>query len=98
MLFHITHTHEPTECLFGEPAALEATFGAVNQAMADAGATVIGSWVYAPAHTFYWVVEADSAETLNRGLVPVLDRGHGEIRPIADVAETIAMATRLGES
>ena len=94
MLFHITHTHEPPQCLFGDPPALTATFGAVNAAMERAGATVIGSWVNAAAHTFYWIVDADSAGALTRGLAPVVQRGHSEIRPIADLAETIAMLSQ----
>lgn len=94
MLFHITHTHEPPQCLFEDPAALAATFGTVDEEMQRAGATVVGSWVNAPAHTFYWVVDADSAATLTRGLAPIATRGHADIRPIADLAETIAMLSR----
>lgn len=91
MLFHITHTHEPAQCLFEDPPQLAATFGAVDEAMAKAGATVVGSWVNAAAHTFYWIVDAPDAATLTRGLSPIVARGSADIRPIADLAETIAM-------
>lgn len=91
MLFLITHTHDPDQCLFGDPSALAGTFGTVDEAMVKAGATVIGSWVNAPAHTFYWIVDADSAATITKGLSPIVTRGRADIRPIADLAETISM-------
>jgi hypothetical protein len=91
VLFHITHTHDPDQCLFGDPAALAGTFGTVDDAMDTAGATVIGSWVNAPAHTFYWIVDADSAAAITKGLAPIVTRGRCDIRPIAGLAETIAM-------
>jgi hypothetical protein len=91
MLFHITHTHDPAQCLFEDPPALAATFGTIDDAMTRAGASVVGSWVNAAAHTFYWIVEADSAATITKGLSPIVSRGRADIRPIADLAETIAM-------
>lgn len=91
MLFHITHTHDPNECLFEDPTKLGETFGEVDASMARAGATVVGSWVNAPAHTFYWVVDADSAAAITHGLAPIIPRGHADIRPIANLQETVAM-------
>jgi hypothetical protein len=91
MLFHVTHTHDPSQCLFEDPPRLAATFGTVDAAMTDAGATVVGSWVNAAAHTFYWIVDAPDAATLTKGLSPIVTRGTADIRPIADLAETIAM-------
>ena len=89
MLFHIAHTHDPSACLFGDPKRLAGTFGKVDEAMATAGATVIGSWVNPAAHTFYWVVEADAASTLTRGLAPVVELGRADINPVADLAQTL---------
>jgi hypothetical protein len=91
MLFHITHTHGPAQCLFGDPAALAATFGTVDAAMEKAGAAVVGSWVNAAAHTFYWIVDAPDAATITKGLTPIVTRGSADIHPIAGLAETIAM-------
>jgi hypothetical protein len=91
VLFHITHTHDPSQCLFEDPTKLSETFGAVDGAMAKAGASVVGSWVNAAAHTFYWVVDADEAGQITRGLAPIVTRGHADIRVVTDLQETIAM-------
>lgn len=91
MLFHITHTHDPSQCLFADPSALADTFGIVDAEMEKAGAIVVGSWVNAAAHTFYWIVDAPDAATIMLGLSPIVTRGSADIRPIADLAETIAM-------
>ena len=90
VLFHITHTHAPERCLYRDPKTLAATFGTVDQAMEAAGATVIGSWVDAASHTFFWVVDAERAEQVNAGLDPIVDRGHATTRPITDLTATIA--------
>lgn len=91
VLFHITHTHQPQQCLFEDPESLAATFGTVDAAMAKAGATVVGSWVNAAAHTFYWVVDAQEAGQITRGLAPIVTRGHADIRVVTDLQATIAM-------
>ena len=96
MLFHITHTHASERCLYRDPAALAATFGRVDEAMTAAGATVLGSWVDAAAHTFFFVVDADATAQITAGLDPVIDLGHAAIRPIADVAATIASLQKRG--
>lgn len=96
MLFHITHTHAPERCLYRDPATLAATFGSVDAAMEAAGARVVGSWVDAAAHTFFWVVAADQAEQVNAGLDPIVDRGHATTRPITDLAATIQARQQAG--
>jgi hypothetical protein len=91
VLFHITHTHDPSQCLFGDPPKLADTFGMVDTEMDKAGATVVGSWVNVAAHTFYWIVDAPDAATITRGLSPIVTLGSADIRPVAELAETIAM-------
>jgi hypothetical protein len=89
VLFHITHTHAPERCLYRDPATLAATFGSVDAAMEASGARVLGSWVDAASHTFFWVIEADQAEQVNAGLDPIVDRGHATTRPVTDLGETV---------
>ena len=90
MLFHITHTHKPEGCLYRDPDTLAATFGTVGDSMQKAGVDVVGFWVDATAHTFFWVVDSPSAEALTAGLDPIVERGHAAIRPITDANATIA--------
>lgn len=89
MLFHVTHTHEPAQCLYRDPERLAATFGAVPAAMEAAGARMVGSWVNGAAHAFYYVVDVDSHEQLLAGLDPIVDRGHADIRPLTDLMATV---------
>lgn len=96
MLFHITHTHTPEACLYREPETLASTFGRIEESMIAAGAKVIGLWVDVAAHTFFFVIDADSAAQITAGLDPVVDRGDSAIRPIAEVAATIQSLQKKG--
>src|SRR4029078_4167955 len=64
MLFHITQTHAPADCPYGKGGS-----GTLYDRQAD-GVTVLGFWLAFPQHTTYFVVEADSTESLQAFLRP----------------------------
>jgi hypothetical protein len=84
MLFHITHVHSPESCPAHDPERARSTFGKILTGAEQIGVKLIGAWVDAPAHTGYFVVEADTAEKLSDLLYPALTIGHAEVRPVED--------------
>ncbi len=84
MLFHITHTHTAESCPYHQPQTVRGTYGAVLASMEDAGLNVVGAWVDAAAHTFFFVVESDSADAIQAGLAPIIDQGVAVTRPVTD--------------
>ena len=89
MLFHITATHEPTNCSAHKPER-QAAFAQVMQTAADQGVTLKGVYADAPGHTIYILAETDSALAMAKLLDPVLEYGHYQIRPVADARALMA--------
>jgi hypothetical protein len=48
------------------------------------GVKVIGQYADAPAHTVYFIIEADSVKKIADFFEPALKIGHAEIRPVED--------------
>lgn len=84
MLFHVTHTHTGESCPAHNPELIRTTFGKMLSSAEKIGVNVIGRYVDAPAHTVYFILEADSVEKLADFFEPALNIGHAEIRPVED--------------
>ena len=89
MLFHITHVHNWDNCPAHNPEKAKATFGKVLANREESGTKVIGAYVDPPAHTFYFIVEADNAKQLELLLDPVFELGSAQIHPISDALEVL---------
>ena len=53
-------------------------------------------YVDAPAHTAYFILDADSAEKMGKFLFPILMIGTAEITPVTDLVEEVKR--KLGEA
>ena len=84
MLFHITHTHSPEMCPRHDTTKTRNTWGKTFYKAENSGIKLLASYVDAPAHTVYFIVEADSAENITKFLDPVLTMGSAQIRPVTD--------------
>lgn len=93
MLLHVTHTHTWEACPYHDAERAKATFGAALAGIAEAGATLVGAWVDAPAHKMFLVIEADSVLQVETALGPVIDIGCAETRPVSDAAELLKRRT-----
>ncbi len=96
MLFHVTHTHTWESCPYNNPEKVRTTFGAVLSGVGDTGAELIGAWVDAPAHKFFLVIAAETADQVEAAMAPIIDIGCAETRPVSDAAEVLKR--RMGES
>ena len=95
MLFHITHIHTPETCPYHNPEKARETFGKVFSNSEQLGVKLHGAWVDAPAHTFYMVVETDSAQKIEELLSPAFEIGHAETRVVSDARDILKR--RIGD-
>lgn len=95
MLFHIKHVHTEMTCPYEKPEVVAETFARVLPGFAEAGAKVIGSYTDPPAHTMYFVVDADSWDQIRAGLEPIIPIGTADIRPVTEFGPLVA--ERAGE-
>jgi hypothetical protein len=57
---------------------------------------VVEGYLDAPAHHFYFVVEADAAEKIISFAIPLLNIGKTIVHPVMKWSEAAAMTRRLG--
>ena len=86
MIFHATHRHTHETCSAHKPENL-ALFAKAVATANDIGVKIIGSYTDAPGHTFYLIIEADTALQIAQFFDPILDLGDTEVRPVADAME-----------
>ena len=89
MLFHITHVHTPETCPYHDKEKARDTFGKMMSNIQQLGVKLVGAWVDSPAHTVYFVIEADSVQKIEELLAPGLKIGHAETRPVSDAAAVL---------
>ncbi len=93
MLFHITHVHTPEACPYHNPEKARATFGKMLGSAEQLGVKLVGTWVDAPAHTAYIVVETDSAQKIEELLGPAYEIAHAETRVVQDGRSLLQRST-----
>jgi hypothetical protein len=78
MLFHITQTHAPQDCPYGQGG---------SRSLFDYESTDVeikGYWVAFPQHTVYLIVETDDIAKLHAFLKPGAKVTSAEITPVSD--------------
>ncbi len=61
--------------------------------MNEAGVTLVGAWVDAPAHKAFLVIDADGADQIEAALAPIIDIGCVETRPVSDATDVLKRIT-----
>lgn len=92
MLFHVRHIHTFESCPARHgPEMVSKTFGTIGRPehAKETGVKVLGMYLNAPAHTAYFVLDADSAEKVGKFLLPILVIGTAEITPVTDLVEEV---------
>ncbi len=91
MLFLVKHIHTFESCPAGDPELVQKTFATVvtDEHTKKVGVKLLSSYADAPAHTTFFIVDADSAEKVGAFLLPILKLGSAEIRPVTDLIEEV---------
>lgn len=88
MLFHLKHVHTPEKCPAHNPEALKALAAHIMSAD-EKGVHLHSLHVASWEHTWYGVIEAETAEAVERFMDPWLELGRGKITPVTDVRAAI---------
>ena len=92
MLFHVTHRHNWETCPLNsdDPAGQVEGMKAVVEG--NDQITVHGSWMDAPAHKGYMIIEADNAAAIMTLGMPLVALGEMEVVPVSEFGEISAAA------
>jgi hypothetical protein len=94
VLVHMTHVHKAEACPVHKPEYLKMLGNALKSAE-EKGVHIHSLYVAPWEHTFYGVFEADSAESLEQFLDPLLELGTARITPVEE-ASLAAFQRRMG--
>ena len=92
MLFHVTHRHNWETCPLNsdDPAGQVEGMKAVVEG--NDQVTVHGSWMDAPAHKGYMIIEADNAAAIMTLGMPLVALGEMGVVPVSEFGEISAAA------
>ena len=88
MLFHMSHSHTPENCPAHDAARLK-TLAEVMKSARERGVNVRSLHLAPWEHTFYGILEAESAEDIERWLDPILGLGMAKLTPVTDAMSSI---------
>ena len=89
MLFVATHSHTPESCFADDPTPVHQLASAEHAK--ECGVKVVGSYIAAPEHRFYFVLEAQEYSSVVRFFRPVMTRGIHDITPVQTLADSLGI-------
>lgn len=89
MLFVATHRHTPELCPVDDPAPVHQL--ADEGHIKASGVTVLGSYLAAPEHILYFVLEADDYAQVVRYFRPMMKIGTPDIVPVQTLPEALGI-------
>lgn len=89
MLFLVTHTHTPELCPVDDPKPVEQLVK--EEHIRSAGVKVHGSYIAAPEHTMFFVLEAVDYSSVVRFLRPMMKIGTPRIVPVQPLPEALGV-------
>ena len=92
MLFHVTHRHNWETCPLNSDDPAGQVEGMKAVAEGNDQVTVHGSWMDAPAHNVYMIIEADNAAAIMTLCMPLVALGEMEVVPVSEFGEISAAA------
>jgi hypothetical protein len=94
MLIHMKHVHTWNNCPAHNPEKI-ALLKKVLDTAGDKEVRVLSATVDAPAHTFFFLIEADGMESVTRWWEPLLEWGQGEVDPVTELKVTSEMMEKV---
>jgi uncharacterized protein with GYD domain len=96
MLFVIDHEHSAETCPAGTVRPDKEFMNRLESNAKTSGVRVVEGYLDAPAHHFYFIVEADTAEQIVSFATPLINVGKTIVHPVMKWSEAAAMTRKLG--
>ncbi len=93
MNFVVTHTHTPEQCPAGNPERMKVIreVGPSTKFAGECGVKVLSSWIAVPEHVMYFVLEADSYDSVVKYFAPLMKIGTAKVTPVLDFADAVGL-------
>ncbi len=93
MNFLVTHNHTPEQCPSGNPEMLKVLREVcpTTEFAEECGVKVLSSWIAVPEHTMYFVLEADSYDSVVKYFEPIMGIGTARVTPVLEYAKAVGL-------
>lgn len=93
MNFIITHIHTPEQCPSGNPEMMKVLRDVCpsTEFAEKCGVKVLSRWIAAPEHTMYFVVNADSYDSVVKYFEPIMRMGTARVTPVLEYAKAVGL-------
>jgi len=96
MLFVLDHEHSAENCPGGTVRPDKEILSKLEANAKTSGLRLVEVYLDAPAHRFYFIVEADNAEQILKFITPYLGVGTTNAHPVLKWSEALATTRKLG--
>lgn len=96
MLFVLDHKHSAENCPAGTVRPEKGLISKLEANAKTSGLRLVEGYLDAPAHHFYFIVEADSPEQILKFIVPLLGIGETKSHPVVKWSEALVLTRKLG--
>mgnify|MGYP007084757465 FL=1 len=96
MLFVLDHEHSAENCPAGTVRPDKELLSKLEANAKTSGVRLVEGYLDAPAHHFYFVVEADAPEQILRFITPYLGVGNTNVHPVLKWSEALAVTRKFG--
>jgi hypothetical protein len=92
----VVQTHDPQDCPGGLVRPDQDFFAKVAESVERSGVTLIEGYIDAPAHVFFFLLDANDNEALNIALEPLRLVGKVRTHPVLKFSDARAWAKKIG--
>jgi hypothetical protein len=96
MLFVLDHRHSAENCPAGTVRPDKELLSKLEANAKTSGLRLVEGYLDAPAHHFYFIVEAETPEQILKFIVPYLGIGETESHPVVKWSDTLVLTRKLG--
>ena len=96
MLFVLDHEHSAENCPAGVVRPDKELLSRFEANAKTSGLRFVEGYLDAPAHHFYFIVEADTAEQILKFITPYLGIGKTNTHPVVKWSEALVVSRKLG--
>ncbi len=95
MNFIVTHTHTPEQCPSGNPEMIKVLREVCpsTEFAEKCGVKVLSSWIAVPEHVMYFVLEADSYDSVVKYFQPIMRIGTARVTPVLEYAKAVGLVS-----
>ncbi len=95
MNFIVTQAHTPAQCPSRNPEMMKVLREVcpTTEFAEKCGVKILSSWIAVPEHTMYFILEADSYDSVVKYFQPIMKMGTARVTPVLEYAKAVGLVS-----